>query len=274
MVRDEAGLERSVRSTSRVWRTDLAGGKPATITSFSSPGWCRCETGTCSETCPEWSFWAPDGIVNDVFLVTRLTPGQLGSTYHESLLYQRSGRTWQGKKLPLPVERPLTASEKGEVLVAAVPDAGCCGWENDSSDQMLLLRNGKVSVLYDEFDRYDNRNTDVSFYTADARLAAGNALLAYTVVSTARTTSEIRLSPEGKENAEELARVAGRLPSFRCRNYAAGEETSAGNGDSSGRVRGLVKYPRNSCGSGRAPGGLWHSRQQAERYNDPGAQRR
>ena len=89
----------------------------------------------------------------------------------------------------------------------AVPDAGCCGWENDSSDQMLLLRNGKVSVLYDEFDRYGNRNTDVSFYTADARLAAGNALLAYTVVSTARTTSEIRLSPEGKENPEELARV-------------------------------------------------------------------
>ena len=212
MVRDEAGLERSVRSTSRVWRTDLAGGKPATITSFSSPGWCRCETGTCSETCPEWSFWAPDGIVNDVFLVTRLTPGQLGSTYHESLLYQRSGRTWQGKKLPLPVERPLTASEKGEVLVAAVPDAGCCGWENDSSDQMLLLRNGKVKVLYDEFDRYDNRNTDVSFYTADARLAAGNALLAYTVVSTARTASEIRLSSGGKENAEELARVRRAIP--------------------------------------------------------------
>ena len=91
--------------------------------------------------------------------------------------------------------------------MAAVPDAGCCGWENESSDQTLLLRNGKVSVIYDEFDRYGNPNTDVSFYTADARLAAGNGLLAYTLVSTARTAGEIRPSSGGKENAEELARV-------------------------------------------------------------------
>lgn len=206
-VTDESGLERSVRSTSRVWRTDLAGGRPETITSLSSPGWCGCATGACSETCPEWYFWAPDGVVGDFFLVTRFTPGQLESIYHESLLYQRSGRMWQVKKLLQPIQRSLTASEKGEVLVAAVPDEGCCGWENESNDQTLLLRNGKVSVLYDESDRYDNRNYDVSFYTADAHLAAGNAMLAYTIVSTARTGSQIRLSSEGKENAEELARV-------------------------------------------------------------------
>jgi hypothetical protein len=206
-VTDKAGLEQSVRSAMRLWRTDLSTGRAENITSLSSPGWCRCATGTCSETCPEWYLWAPDGVVGDFFLVTRVTPGQIGSTYHESLLYQRSGQTWQAKKLPQPVERPLTASNKGEVLVAAVPDAGCCGWENDSSDQMLLLQNGQVSVLYDEFDRYGNRNYDVSFYTADARLAAGNAMLAYTVVSTALTASEIRLSLGGRENAEELARV-------------------------------------------------------------------
>ncbi len=111
-----------MRSSSRVWRTDLAGGRPETIASFSSPGWCQCATGACSETCPEWYFWAPDSVVGDFFLVTRCTPGQLGATYHESLLYQRSGRTWQVKKLPQPLQRSLTASEKGEVLVAAVPD--------------------------------------------------------------------------------------------------------------------------------------------------------
>ena len=101
--------------------------------------------------------------------------------------------------------QPLTASEKGEVLVALAPDTGCCGWA--SSNQMLLVRNGKVSVLYDEFGRYDYRNYDVSFYVPDARLAAGNAMLAYTIASTARTGDEIPLSPNGKENAEELARV-------------------------------------------------------------------
>lgn len=206
-VMDTSDLERSVRSASRVWRTDLGGDGAETIMRLSSPEWCRCETGVCSETCPEWYFWVPDGVVGDFFLVTRFTPGQLQSTYHESLLYERAGRTWQEKKLPQPIEKPLTGSEGGEVLVAAVPDRGCCGWDNESSDQMLLLRNGKVSVLYDESGRYDNRNYDVSFSVADARLAPGNALLAYTIVSTARTGSEIRLSSEGKENAEELTRV-------------------------------------------------------------------
>ena len=92
-------------------------------------------------------------------------------------------------------------------MVAAVPDGGCCGWENVSSDQTLLMQNGKFFVLFDEFKRYGNSNYDVSFFTSDARLAADNATLAYTVVSTTRSGSEIRLSSDGKENAEELARV-------------------------------------------------------------------
>lgn len=204
-VLDESGLERSVRSAWRVWRTDLAGQRPEMIASLTSPAWCQCDTGTCSETCPEWYFGAPHGVVGDFFLVTRFTPGQLGSTYHESLLYQLSGRTWRAKELPQPIMQPLTASEKGEVLVALAPDTGCCGWA--SSNQMLLVRNGKVSVLYDEFGRYGYRSYDVSFYVPDARLAAGNAMLAYTIASTARTGDEIPLSPNGKENAEELARV-------------------------------------------------------------------
>ena len=72
-----------------------------------------------------------------------------------------------------------------------------------------------MSVLYDESNRYPYHNYDVSFYTADARLAADNAMLAYTIVSTASIGSQIRLSSDGKENAEELARVRkaiGELP--------------------------------------------------------------
>ncbi len=207
MMTDESGLERSVRSISRVLRTDLAGGGEETIATLAAPGSCRCATGTCSETCPEWSLWAPDGMVDDFFLLTHVTPGQTQSTYHGSRLYQRTGRTWQVKKLAEPVEKPLTARAKGDVLVFAVPDGGCCGWENESNDRTLLLRNGKVSVLYDEFGRYDNRNYDVSFYTADARIAAGYAMLAYTVVSSAPTGSEIRLSSEGKDTPAELARL-------------------------------------------------------------------
>jgi hypothetical protein len=94
------------------------------------------------------------------------------------------------------------------MLVAAVPDGGCCGWENESSDRMLLLQRGSVSTLYDEFSRYENHSYDVSFYPAKARFAPGrDALLAYTIVSSADSGSEIRLSSEGRENDEELARV-------------------------------------------------------------------
>ena len=153
----------------------------------------------------------PDGVVGDFFFVTRFTPGQLGATYHESLLYQRSAPTWKVKKLPQPVERHLTASEKGEVLVTAVPDEGCCGWRNAGNNQTLLQWNGKTSVLFDEFERYNNRNYDVSFFTSDACIAPGKATVAYTIVSSARAGKEIRLVPDGKENTQELARIRGAI---------------------------------------------------------------
>jgi hypothetical protein len=71
----------------------------------------------------------------------------------------------------------------------------------------VLLREGTVSVVYDEFQRYDNRNYDVSFYTADARVAPTTPKLAYTIVATAQTGGEIRVSEDGKENPGELARL-------------------------------------------------------------------
>lgn len=203
----DSGAERSIHSGFRVWRTDVTGKNPAEIFRSSIPGWCECGTGICSETCPEFSFWAPGGVVSDFFLVTRFTPGQTQTTYHETHLYQRSGREWLGKKMARVAENPLDASEAGELLVTAVPDGGCCGWQNDSDDQTLVLRRGTVSVVYDEFNRFGNRDYDVSFYTADARLAPGNGRLAYTLVSTENPGNAIRPSLDGKENPEELSRI-------------------------------------------------------------------
>jgi len=123
------------------------------------------------------------------------------------VLYQRSGSRWTAKKLRQPIAMPLAASERGEILIYAVPDAGCCAWENESSDQLRLLQNRRSIVLYDEARRYDNRNYDVSFYASNAQLSSGHTLLAYTLVSTARGDGEVRLSSEGKDNAEELVRI-------------------------------------------------------------------
>jgi len=203
----DSGPQRSVRSTARVWRTDLSGGWPEDVATLSASGWCRCETGACEETCPAWEVWVPDGIVSDFFLATRVTQGQLQATYHETLLYRPSGPAWRARRLPQAVERFLAASARGDMLVATVPDGGCCGWDNEGNDQLLILRNGKVSVLYDEAERYRNRNYDVSFYPSDARFAPGGSILAYTIVSTAGAGTQIRLSSEGKDDAEERARV-------------------------------------------------------------------
>jgi hypothetical protein len=204
-----SGTERSVHSTTRVSRTALDGGNRVVLAAMAEPGWCECTTGVCSESCPERSVWAPNGVVADFFLVTRMTPGQLASTYHDSVLYQRTVSTWVPKRLAWPIEVPLDASEAGATLIAAVPDGGCCGWENESSDQLLLLKGGGKTVLYDEARRFDNRNYDVSFYASDARLSAGNAFIAYTLASTAHARDRIRLSDSGRDNAGELARVRG-----------------------------------------------------------------
>lgn len=198
--------ERSVRATARVLRTDLAGGTPRTVASVAAPS-CACTTGVCSESCPEWAMWAPDGVVDDFFVLTRFVPGQIGSTYHESRLYRRSGNTWAATVLPRVLERPLAGSARGDALVAAVPDGGCCGWANEGNDQTLLLRGGRSSVLFDELVRYDNRNYDVSFFTSAARFAPGAGAIAYTIVSDELPGVEIRLSSDGKDNAAELRRV-------------------------------------------------------------------
>jgi hypothetical protein len=208
----DSGPQHSVRASARVWRTDLAGGQRHEVAAFPVAGWCRCETGACEETCPEWEFWAPDGTVADVFLATRVTPGQLETTYHESVRYLRSGNTWRRAPLPRAVERFLCASARGDALIAAVLDGGCCGWDNEGSDQLLLLRNGKVTILYDEFTRYNNRNYDVSIFPSDARVAPGESTVAYTLASTAPAGGEIRLSSSGTHDSAGLARLRTALP--------------------------------------------------------------
>jgi hypothetical protein len=95
-ILNSAGGERSVRSTARVWRTSLSGDQPERIATLGPSGWCECTTGVCSESCPEWSFWAPNGGVGRFFLLTRMTPGQIESTYQET--WPTSARDRDGRR--------------------------------------------------------------------------------------------------------------------------------------------------------------------------------
>jgi len=86
--------------------------------------------------------------------------------------------------------------------VTAVPDAGCCGWENERSDRLLLVRDDKVSVLYDGYDRYDNRDYDVSFYVKDARLADDGGTIAYQPVE--KRADTLRQAQGEREKSFEI----------------------------------------------------------------------
>lgn len=185
------------------WTTDLKADDPQLVTQFTFPT-CKCETGACSETCPEAWAWAPSSGVSDFFYVTRWVPGQIGSDYLESAVYQRTEGTWTPRKLPHPVERFLDAADHGNVFVEAVGDAGCCGWENESGDTTSVERGDTPTVIFDERRRFNNNDYDVSFYTANAALAPDLNRVAYTIVATHRPGEEIRLGSDGKANADEL----------------------------------------------------------------------
>ncbi len=210
---DTLGIEQATRNAAGVWRTDLAasarGDSVATLAELPA---CRCATGACSETCPEWSFWAPQGGVSDVFLLTRWIPGQLGATYEETLAYRRSGGRWERSVLPEAMESPRAASTDGQLIVTARLDGGCCGWVNESSDRLLLVRGSVRTVVYDEFQRFGNPDYDISFLPTDVALAPGNRLLAYTLATDlVRDSGRIRLSDSGRPNPAELARVEQEL---------------------------------------------------------------
>ena len=185
------------------------GGRTVAIAGFDFPV-CKCGTGVCSETCPEGYVWFPEDGVDDFFLLTRWISGQIGATYESSSLFRRSGESWSEKKADKALENVLDAARRGAVIVHAIFDGACCGWNNTGSDQTILAIDGKEKVIFDEFKRYGNPDYDVSFFTSSARLSPDPQSVAMTILSTARPGDEIRLAEQGKQgkpDTEELARI-------------------------------------------------------------------
>ena len=204
----DTGQDISINTIFHAWQTDLSGEHPEDIATYTFAP-CKCDTAVCSETCPEASYWLPDDGIGDHFVITNWIPGQIQPKYQASFLYRKSGGGWTETKLPHVAERVLDSSLDGGglVLIEAVPDAGCCGWVNESDDQTWLTRNGKTTVLFDEFQQYQNRDYDVSFFTANAKLSPHAILAALTVTATNEPGSEIPLSDQGKANVAELSRI-------------------------------------------------------------------
>jgi hypothetical protein len=204
LERDNVDLD--VTTTFRAWHSDLVGKQREDLTSFEIPN-CRCTTGACAETCTEARVWVPAGGVSGYFLLTRMIPGQTEPKFESTSLYESSSGSWTGTPLDEPLQKVLDGNEDGSFLVSAVPDIGCCGWENQSDDQTVLYRFGKKVVLFDERERYKNPNYDVSFFTSNAKIAPNLSAVAMTVEATAKPDSPIQLAEQGQANPPESARL-------------------------------------------------------------------
>lgn len=199
-------VELSVSTTFRAWQSDNSGKQKQDLATFDFPE-CRCPTGACSETCPEARFWVPEKGVEDYFIITRLVEGQTETKYLSSSLYQQAPATWSATELAQPLQRVLDMAEHGSVIISAILDTGCCGWENQSNDQTLLLSYGKSVVLFDERAKYNNPDYDVSFFTENARPSPELAHVAMTIEASAKSSAPIQLSEQGQANPAESLRI-------------------------------------------------------------------
>ncbi len=199
-------VDLSTVTTWQAWRTDLSGAGREELATTKFPD-CRCETGTCEETCPYGEFWAPNSGVDNFFLMTQFVPGQSEPEYKATMLYREAGGKWTATPLAELLLRELDAGTRGETIVEAIPDAGCCGWSNQSNDQTLVLSNGKKRTVFDELATYKNSDYDVSFYTSNARLSPDLGYVAMTIVATAQPNKPIQLAEQGSANPEESQRI-------------------------------------------------------------------
>lgn len=199
-------VELSETTNFRAWRSDMVGKQKQDLATFDFPD-CRCPTGSCSETCPEARFWIPDEGVDDYFVVTRLIQGQTETKYLSSTLYRQAEGMWAATDLSQPFQRVLDMAEHGSVIVSAILDTGCCGWENQSNDQTLLLKDGKTVPLFDERLQYKNPDYDVSFFTENAKLSPDLTHAALTIEASAKSSAPIQLSEQGQANPAESLRI-------------------------------------------------------------------
>jgi hypothetical protein len=199
------GVDLSTKTTWSGWRTDLAGAGRQDVASIALAE-CSCPTGSCEESCPYCEVWVPDDGVGKFFLLTQFVAGKTQPIYKASSLYEESGGKWAATAVDPPLRRVLDAANAGAIL-EAIPDTGCCGWENQSDDQTLLHLHGKTLIVFDELAAYKNPDYDVSFYTESGKLSPDLGALALTTVATAQPNKAIQLSEQGQANPEESQRI-------------------------------------------------------------------
>jgi hypothetical protein len=199
------GVDLSTKTTWLSWQTDLSGDGRQDLVSTTLPD-CSCPTGGCEETCAYGEEWIPDDGVGKFFLLTRFVSGKTQPLYKATSLYEENSGKWTGTPIDPPLRRVLDAANAGTIL-EAIPDAGCCGWANQSDDQTLLHLKGKTLTVFDEREAYNNPDYDVSFYTENGKLSPDSGFVALTIVATVQPNTPIQLAEQGQANPEEPQRI-------------------------------------------------------------------
>jgi hypothetical protein len=199
------GVDLSIKATWSSWQTDLTGADRKDVASSTLPD-CSCPTGSCEESCPHGEVWAPQDGVEKFFLLTQFVAGKTQPIYKATVLYEESAGKWTATPIDPPLRRVLDAANAG-VILEAIPDTGCCGWENQSDDQTLLHLHGKILTVFDELATYKNPDYDVTFSTENGKLSPDTGSIAMTIVATAQPNKPIQLSEQGQANPEESQRI-------------------------------------------------------------------
>jgi hypothetical protein len=203
LQRDDVDL--SIKTTWLGWRTDLVGKGREDMASLTLPD-CSCPTGSCQESCPYGVAWIPQEGAGSFFLVTLFVEEQTQAIYESTSLYEESAGKWTATGLTPPLRQVLDAAGASAIL-EALPDAGCCGWSNESDDQSRLRLRGKTLTMFDELADYKNPDYDVSFYTENGKLSPDLASVALTIVATSQPNTPIQLAERGQANPEESQRI-------------------------------------------------------------------
>lgn len=199
------GVDLSVKIDWLSWKTDLAGGARQDVASITLPD-CACPTGACEESCPHVEAWVPQSGVGHYFLLTQSVAGTTQPMYKSSSLYEEGAGKWSARPIDPPLRHVLD-SANGDAILEAVPDNGCCGWQNQSNDQTLLHLPGRTLAVFDEMAAYKNPDYDVSFFTANGKLSPDLGSVAITIAATAQPNKPIQLSEQGQANPEESQNI-------------------------------------------------------------------
>lgn len=175
--------------------------EPISITNFEE---CECETGICEETCPFGYLVEPKGGISNFLEIEHRVCGQLETRVEGYTYFEKINGNWIKTNGEGKFKQPF---------IEVYEDGGCCGWINASSD-MLFVTDGKIKkVIFNEWDRFSNKNYDVSFVPNNGELSPDFSMIAYEiiveeyVINEYKNTGTIRLSCDGVENKEELNRI-------------------------------------------------------------------